>query len=84
MSEIKYDPDNIFLKIIKGQIPCFKIFETEHAVAFLDALPMTKGRLFVVKKCLMTCSRFNSRARIARTKSTWLCNHHRPATRCRC
>ena len=31
MSGLEYDADNIFAKIIRGEIPCFKIFETEHA-----------------------------------------------------
>ena len=40
---IKYDKDNIFSKIIDGTIPSFKIFETEEALAFLDAFPMAPG-----------------------------------------
>ena len=45
-----YDPDNIFSKIIKGQIPCYKVFETEHALAFLDAFPSAKGHSLLIPK----------------------------------
>lgn len=45
-----YDPGNIFLKIINGTVPCYKIFETEHALAFLDAFPMTPGHALLVPK----------------------------------
>eukprot|EP01063_Lacrimia_lanifica_P022070 TRINITY_DN29776_c0_g1_i1.p1 TRINITY_DN29776_c0_g1~~TRINITY_DN29776_c0_g1_i1.p1 ORF type:complete len:166 (+),score=87.25 TRINITY_DN29776_c0_g1_i1:62-499(+) len=50
MSGIEYDPENIFSKIIDGKIPCFKIFETEHALAFLDAFPMTPGHALLIPK----------------------------------
>jgi len=46
----KYDKDNIFAKIIKGDAPCFKIFETEHSLAFLDAFPMAEGHSILVPK----------------------------------
>ena len=38
-----YDKSNIFAKIIAGEIPCHKIFETEHAFAMLDAFPKATG-----------------------------------------
>lgn len=50
MSGIAYDEGNIFRKIIDGQIPCYKIFETEHALAFLDAFPSTPGHALLVPK----------------------------------
>ena len=31
-----YDPQNIFARILRGEIPCFKIYEDERAFAFLD------------------------------------------------
>ncbi|EEH54719.1 uncharacterized protein MICPUCDRAFT_20089 [Micromonas pusilla CCMP1545] len=49
-SSIPYDDDNVFKKIIEGVIPCYKIFETEHALAFLDAFPMAPGHALLVPK----------------------------------
>ena len=40
----------IFSKIIKGQIPCYKIYEDEKTFAFLDINPETKGHTLVVPK----------------------------------
>jgi histidine triad (HIT) family protein len=42
--------DNIFKKIIDGVIPSHKIFETEHALAILDAFPMTRGHALLLPK----------------------------------
>lgn len=40
----------IFSRIIKGEIPCYKIAETENCFAFLDINPMVKGHTLVVPK----------------------------------
>jgi len=40
----------IFSKIIRGEIPCYKIAEDDHFFAFLDISPMTKGHTLVVPK----------------------------------
>ena len=45
-----YDPGNIFLKIISGDAPSFKVMETEHAVAFLDAFPVWPGHCLIIPK----------------------------------
>ena len=42
--------DSIFTKIIKGEIPCHKIQENEHFIAFLDIMPLKKGHTLVVPK----------------------------------
>ena len=42
--------DCIFCKIVKGEIPSYKIYEDEYVVAFLDIHPLTKGHLLVVPK----------------------------------
>lgn len=34
-----YDNENIFAKILRGEIPSYKVFETDHAYAMLDAFP---------------------------------------------
>jgi histidine triad (HIT) family protein len=40
----------IFSKIIAGQIPCYKIAEDDHFIAFLDVFPLVKGHVLVVPK----------------------------------
>lgn len=44
------DPECIFCKIVAGEIPCAKIFETEHFLAFLDIAPVRPGHTLVVSK----------------------------------
>ena len=41
---------SIFSKIVKGEIPCYKIAEDEHHLAFLDINPLTKGHTLVIPK----------------------------------
>ncbi len=45
-----YDPDNIFAKMLKGEIPCHKIYEDEDTLAFLDIMPRTEGHALVITK----------------------------------
>jgi len=40
----------IFCKIIAGQVPCTKIYENEHVLAFMDAGPVSEGHVLVVLK----------------------------------
>lgn len=42
--------DTIFTKIIKGEIPCYKVAEDENFFAFLDISPIAKGHVLVVTK----------------------------------
>lgn len=42
--------DSIFTKIIKGEIPCHKLYEDEHTLAFLDIHPVTEGHTLVIPK----------------------------------
>ena len=42
--------DCIFCKIISGQIPAKKIYETQNSLAFLDAFPLTRGHVLVIPK----------------------------------
>ena len=42
--------DSIFTKIIKGEIPCYKITEDDRFIAFLDVFPIKKGHTLVVPK----------------------------------
>jgi histidine triad (HIT) family protein len=45
-----YDENNIFGKILRGEIPCQKIYEDEDTLAFLDIMPRTEGHALVVTK----------------------------------
>lgn len=45
-----YDPNNIFAKIIAGEIPCEKLFEDEYVIAFMDIMPQADGHCLVVPK----------------------------------
>ncbi|MEY3324049.1 MAG: HIT family protein [Chitinophagaceae bacterium] len=40
----------LFSRIIKGEIPCFKIAESEQFIAFLDVFPLREGHVLVVPK----------------------------------
>ena len=42
--------DSIFTKIIKGEIPCHKIYEDEHTFAFLDIHPLNAGHTLLIPK----------------------------------
>lgn len=44
------DQDCIFCKIAAGDIPCFKIYETDHILSFLDIGPVNKGHALVIPK----------------------------------
>ena len=41
---------SLFTRIVKGEIPCYKIAETEDFLAFLDINPLTKGHLLCIPK----------------------------------
>jgi histidine triad (HIT) family protein len=45
-----YDPDNIFAKILRGEIPATRVFEDDDVVAFMDVMPQGKGHTLVVPK----------------------------------
>lgn len=47
---MEYDPDNIFAKIIRGEIPCHKIYEDENTFAFMDINPRVNGHCLVLPK----------------------------------
>jgi histidine triad (HIT) family protein len=47
---MNYDPNNIFAKIIRGEIPCHKIYEDTHTLAFMDVMPQVEGHCLVVPK----------------------------------
>jgi histidine triad (HIT) family protein len=45
-----YDTNNIFAKILRGEIPCHKIYEDDHTLAFMDVMPQVDGHCLVVPK----------------------------------
>jgi len=45
-----YDPNNIFAKILRGELPCYKVYEDDKALAFLDIMPRTIGHTLVLPK----------------------------------
>ncbi len=45
-----YDPHNIFAKILRGELPCYKVYEDEHTLAFLDIMPRAPGHTLVLPK----------------------------------
>jgi len=45
-----YDSNNVFAKIIRGEIPCYKIFENEDVLSFLDLFPQSYGHCLVISK----------------------------------
>jgi histidine triad (HIT) family protein len=47
---VAYDPNNIFAKILRGEIPCEKVFEDEAVVAFMDVMPRSDGHVLVIPK----------------------------------
>lgn len=49
MSEA-YDPDNIFAKILRGEIPAQKVYEDDDALAFMDVMPQAEGHTLVIPK----------------------------------
>ena len=45
-----YDPNNPFAKILRGEFPCYKVYEDDHVLAFLDIMPRTAGHTLVIPK----------------------------------
>src|SRR6202012_4620478 len=45
-----YDPNNVFAKILRGELPCHKVYEDDHAFAFLDIMPRAPGHTLIIPK----------------------------------
>jgi histidine triad (HIT) family protein len=45
-----YDPNNIFAKILRNEIPCVKIYEDARTLAFMDVMPQADGHALVIPK----------------------------------
>ncbi|MFA9485572.1 MULTISPECIES: HIT family protein [unclassified Moraxella] len=46
-----YDNTNIFAKILRGEIPCHKVYEDDKTLAFMDVMPQAVGHVLVIPKC---------------------------------
>ena len=45
-----YDPDNIFAKILRGEIPSYRIYEDDRCIVILDIFPVNPGHVLVIPK----------------------------------
>ena len=60
---MSYDKNNIFAKIIRGEIPCKKVYENDHVLAFHDINPQKKIHVLVIPKGeYVDLDDFNSKA----------------------
>lgn len=48
---MQYDKQNIFAKILRGEIPSHKVYEDDKTLAFMDIMPMAEGHVLVIPKC---------------------------------
>ncbi len=45
-----YDPDNVFAKVLRGEIPSTRVYEDDQTLAFMDIMPRSDGHLLVIPK----------------------------------
>ena len=45
-----YDRNNVFAKVLRGELPCHKLYEDEDTLAFLDIMPRSEGHALVITK----------------------------------
>jgi len=45
-----YDPDNIFARILRGEVPSVKVWEDDHVLAFMDVFPQSEGHVLVISR----------------------------------
>ncbi|MCH8464991.1 MAG: HIT domain-containing protein [Roseinatronobacter sp.] len=50
-----YDPENIFAKILRGEITCTKVYESTHTLAFSDIAPKAPHHVLVIPKGAYVC-----------------------------
>ena len=46
----RYDPNNIFARIVRGELPCARVFDDADTFAFMDAFPQGRGHSLVIHK----------------------------------
>jgi histidine triad (HIT) family protein len=45
-----YDPNNIFARILRGELPCVKVYEDELTLSFMDIMPSVEGHTLVITR----------------------------------
>jgi histidine triad (HIT) family protein len=45
-----YDPQNIFARILRGELPCYSIYQDDDVLAFLDLFPQSRGHTLVIPR----------------------------------
>jgi histidine triad (HIT) family protein len=50
MPQPAYDPNNVFAKILRGELPSHKLYEDEAAIAIMDVMPTADGHTLVIPK----------------------------------
>jgi histidine triad (HIT) family protein len=45
-----YDPSNVFARILRGEIPCHKVYEDDATLAFMDVMPQADGHTLIIPK----------------------------------
>ncbi|MFD2263346.1 histidine triad nucleotide-binding protein [Lacibacterium aquatile] len=66
---MSYDPSNIFARILRGEIPCKKVFESEHVLAFHDIGPKAPHHILVIPKgAYVSAQDFGEKASAAETQ----------------
>lgn len=45
-----YDPDNVFARILRGEIPAATVWEDDHVLAFMDVFPQAEGHVLIISK----------------------------------
>ena len=45
-----YDPDNVFAKVLRGDLPSHRVFEDDEVLAFMDLFPQSRGHVLVISK----------------------------------
>ena len=45
-----YDPDNVFARVLRGELPAHRVFEDDEVLAFMDLFPQSRGHVLVISK----------------------------------
>jgi histidine triad (HIT) family protein len=45
-----YDTQNVFARILRGELPCVRLYENEYTLAFMDLMPQTEGHALVITR----------------------------------
>ena len=60
---MSYDTNNVFARILRGEIPCKKVYENEHALAFHDISPQAPTHVLIIPKgAYITIDDFTAKA----------------------